>query len=96
MRSFSKSVPIWRQKASAAGIALSVKREPDDGYWSNVWLKKPFSVSYWNGRPTEDDMFSLVYARGAEWNESHWDNEEFNRLLIQARGELDEDRGPGG
>lgn len=37
-------------------------------------------------------MFSLVYARGAEWNESHWDNEEFNRLLIQARGELDEDR----
>ncbi|MGR3401562.1 ABC transporter substrate-binding protein [Paracoccus sp. (in: a-proteobacteria)] len=85
-------VQLFQQSASAAGIDLSVKREPDDGYWSNVWLKKPFSVSYWNGRPTEDDMFSLVYARGAEWNESHWDNEEFNRLLIQARGELDEDR----
>lgn len=83
-------VQLFQQSAKAAGIDLTVKREPDDGYWSNVWLKKPFCVSYWNGRPTEDDMFSLVYARGAEWNESHWDNERFNELLLKARAELDE------
>lgn len=83
-------VQLFQQSAKAAGIELTVKREPDDGYWSNVWLKKPFCVSYWNGRPTEDDMFSLVYARGAEWNESHWDNARFNELLLTARAELDE------
>lgn len=83
-------VQLYQQSAAAAGIELSVKREPDDGYWSNVWLKKPFCVSYWNGRPTEDDMFSLVYAKGAEWNESHWANDRFNELLLKARAELDD------
>jgi peptide/nickel transport system substrate-binding protein len=35
-------------------------------------------------------MFSLVYAKGAEWNESHWDNTRFNELLLTARAELDD------
>lgn len=34
-------------------------------------------------------MFSLVYAKGAEWNEAHWDNARFNELLLSARAELD-------
>lgn len=83
-------VQLFQQSAKATGIDLGIKREPDDGYWSNVWLKKPFCVSYWNGRPTEDDMFSLVYAKGVDWNESHWDNERFNSLLVKARTTLDE------
>ena len=49
-------------------------------------------MSYWNGRPTEDWMFSLVYAEGAEWNESRWSNERFNKLLIEARSELDDNK----
>ncbi|MRX50423.1 peptide ABC transporter substrate-binding protein [Paracoccus sp. S-4012] len=82
---------LFQQSAKAAGIDIAVRREPEDGYWSNVWLKKPFCMGYWNGRPTEDDMFSLVYAQGAEWNESHWDNERFNELLLRARAELNQD-----
>jgi peptide/nickel transport system substrate-binding protein len=35
-------------------------------------------------------MFSMVYARQAEWNDSHWDHEGFNKLLVLARAELDE------
>ena len=81
---------LFQQSAKAAGINIDVKREPEDGYWSNVWLKKPFCMGYWNGRPTEDDMFSLVYSKGAEWNEGHWDNARFNELLLKARAELDE------
>lgn len=81
---------LFQQSAKAAGIDVTINREPSDGYWSNVWLKKPFCMGYWNGRPTEDDMFSLVYAKGAEWNESHWNNERFNELLLMARAELDQ------
>ena len=47
-------------------------REPDDGYWSNVWMVKPWVGSYWGGRPTEDWMFSQVYSTGADWNETHF------------------------
>lgn len=81
---------LYQQSAAAAGIEINVVREPADGYWSNVWLKKPWCAGYWNGRPTEDDMFSLVYSKGAEWNESHWENERFNELLLKARAELND------
>lgn len=80
---------LFAETAKAAGITVNVVREPDDGYWSNVWLKKPFSGSYWGGRPTEDWVFSQIYSSGADWNESFWENERFNELLIQARAELD-------
>ena len=80
---------LYAESARAAGINLEVVREPEDGYWSNVWLKKPFMASYWGGRPTEDWMFSQVYSSGADWNETFWDHERFNELLVAARGELD-------
>lgn len=81
---------LYREHAKAAGIDIEVVQEPADGYWSDVWLKKPFSMSTWGGRPTEDGMFSLAYAAGAPWNESFWDNARFNELLIAARAELDD------
>jgi len=80
---------LFSESAKAAGINIKVVREPDDGYWSNVWLKKPFCTSYWGGRPTPDLMFSSAYTPGADWNESHFDNARFNELLVKARSELD-------
>ncbi len=80
---------LYSESAKAAGIDITVVREPDDGYWSNVWLVKPWCASYWGGRPTEDWVFSQIYSSGADWNESKWENERFNELLIQARAELD-------
>lgn len=35
-------------------------------------------------------IFSTGYSSGAAWNDTHWDNEKFNKLLVQARAELDE------
>ena len=81
---------LYREQALKAGIDINVVREADDGYWSNVWLKKPFVMCYWAGRPTEDWMFSQVYAAGADWNDTHWNDPRFNELLVQARAELDE------
>ena len=80
---------LFAETAKQSGIELNVVREPDDGYWSNVWLKKDFCGSYWGGRPTEDWVFSQIYSAGADWNESRWENDRFNKLLIEARAELD-------
>ena len=52
---------LYQQSAAKAGITIEVKREPGDGYWSEVWNKQPFSVSYWGGRPTQDQMYSTAY-----------------------------------
>lgn len=81
---------LFRESAAKAGINLKVVREPEDGYWSNVWLKKSFCACFWAGRAVEDMMFSTAYATGSAWNDSHWAHPRFNELLVSARGELDE------
>ena len=81
---------LFKEYAAKAGITINVVREPNDGYWSNIWIKKPWCFCYWRGRPTEDWMFSTAYAADAKWNDTHWQNERFNKLLVAARSELDE------
>jgi peptide/nickel transport system substrate-binding protein len=83
---------LFSEKAAAAGITITVDRAPNDGYWDNVWMQKPFCASYWGGRPVEDQMFTTAYARGAAWNDSFWDHARFNELLVAARSEVDEDK----
>ncbi len=45
---------LYAENASKAGVKVKVVREPNDGYWSNVWMKKPLCMSYWGGRPSYD------------------------------------------
>jgi peptide/nickel transport system substrate-binding protein len=83
---------LYQASASKAGVEIDVIREPNDGYWSDVWMKKPFSAVWWAGRPVEDVMLTTVYASGAAWNDTYWDNARFNELLVAARSELDEEK----
>lgn len=81
---------LYSEQAKKAGININVVREPNDGYWSDVWLKKPWVFVKWGARPTPDNMFTLAYKDDAAWNESHWQNKRFNELLLVAKAELDE------
>lgn len=81
---------LYRERAAAAGINIDIVREPNDGYWSNVWMKKPFSACYWAGYETEDTIFTTGYAADASWNDTFWKHERFNKLLVEARAELNE------
>ncbi|MDH3263702.1 MAG: ABC transporter substrate-binding protein, partial [Paracoccaceae bacterium] len=83
---------LFSETAAAAGINITVERAPNDGYWDNVWMKKPFCASYWGGRAVEDHMFTTAYAKDAAWNDSFWDNARFNELLVAARSVVDEDK----
>lgn len=80
---------LYQETAKKAGIKINVVREPSDGYWSNVWTKKEWCMCYWSGRPVEDMMFSVAYAAGAPWNDTHWSHDKFNAMLKEARAELD-------
>jgi peptide/nickel transport system substrate-binding protein len=81
---------LFKEHAAKAGININILRESDDGYWSNVWLVKPFVFCYWSGRPTEDWMFTTAYAEGAEWNDTNLSHPRFNQLLTEARAELND------
>jgi peptide/nickel transport system substrate-binding protein len=80
---------IFAAHLGKAGIQLDVRRTPSDGYWDDVWMKKPFCGSYWGGRPTADLMLSVAYESNAAWNETYWKRPEFDRILAEARAELD-------
>jgi len=82
--------------AKECGIDVEVVREPNDGYWSNVWNKKGWSACYWGGRPTQDWMYSAAYTNDTEWNDTAWKGTEsskrFNDVVVSARSETDQDK----
>lgn len=83
---------LYKASAGKAGVNFDLVRDPNDGYWAKIWQKVPWFSSFWAGRPTEDWMLTSTYSKGAPYNESHWSNDRFNRLLVAARGERDQDK----
>ncbi|WP_122869812.1 ABC transporter substrate-binding protein [Pseudomonas viridiflava] len=83
---------LLQQSAKQAGLTLNVNRLPSDGYWSNHWMKHPLSFGNINPRPNADVIFSQFFQSSAPWNESGWKNDQFDQLLMLARGETDDDK----
>lgn len=81
---------LIKEQARPAGLDITVVREPNDAYWSDVWQRKKWCMSRWGGRPTADWIFTIGYSEGAPWNDTHWSNERFNNLLVTARAEFDD------
>jgi len=81
---------ILQLSAAEIGLNMAVNRVPSDGYWSNHWMKHPLGFGNINPRPTADLLFSTCFKSDAPWNESGWKSEQFDQLLIAARGEADE------
>lgn len=73
-------------------LKLGINRVPADGYWSNHWMKHPMGFGNINPRASLDELFTLFYKSDAPWNESGWQNKQFDQLLLAARGEGDESK----
>lgn len=80
---------LFQATAAKAGVPITIKKEPADGFWDNVWLKAPFVTSYWGGRPSATQMFTIAYKAGAAWNDTHWNVPHFEELLATAKVETD-------
>ena len=85
-----ETATIFEQNATKAGLPFKIDRVPADGYYSNTWMKVPFCASTWYARPTADLFFSVAYKSDAPWNETYWKSADFDKLLLAARGELDD------
>lgn len=83
---------LSKEYAKKSGIEIEVVRTPDDGYWSHTWMKKPWCMSYWGGRPTPDAIFSVRFTSDAPYNDCFWYHDRFDKLVVSARKELDESR----
>jgi peptide/nickel transport system substrate-binding protein len=72
----------------AAGIRVSVNIMPTAEY-NKIWTDVPFGFIGWAHRPLGIMTLGLAYRTGQSWNESHYSNPEFDRLLTEAEGLLD-------
>jgi peptide/nickel transport system substrate-binding protein len=86
-----ESALTMQEMAQDAGITIELINHPNDTYWADIWLNRPFYLSNWTGRPMADQALSVAYLSGAPWNEANWSNEEFDDLVREARSVVDED-----
>ncbi|MDR3374680.1 MAG: ABC transporter substrate-binding protein [Ancalomicrobiaceae bacterium] len=84
------SAVLYQEALKKSGATLNVKRVSGDGYWSNVWLKSAFCAVYWGSRPTADLQLSQAFLSTAAWNDTNWKREDFDKIIIAARAELDD------
>ncbi|MET4130060.1 ABC transporter substrate-binding protein [Roseovarius sp. MBR-6] len=93
--SLDQSWPVigvaFQEQAAPAGIRVELVNAAADGYWSNVWMKKDAFATSWGERPA-DQVLNEAFHSEAKWNESHFNNPKFDRMLGEARAELDFDR----
>lgn len=54
-----------------------------------MWNVKPFCASYWGGRPVQDQMYSTAYLSTADWNDTKFFRPDFDKIILEARAELD-------
>ncbi|NIF23831.1 ABC transporter substrate-binding protein [Candidatus Pantoea multigeneris] len=81
-----------QQIARGAGLNFNLRRVPNDGYWSTHWTKDAVGYGSINPRPTIDMLLSQFYLANASNNECHWNNPQFDQLVVAARGESDQAR----
>ncbi|MEM0922681.1 MAG: ABC transporter substrate-binding protein [Pseudomonadota bacterium] len=66
-----------------AGMKVNRKVIPGSTFW-NDWTKYPFSTTNWNGRPLGVQVMALAYKGGVAWNETAYNDAEFDSLLDEA------------
>jgi peptide/nickel transport system substrate-binding protein len=79
-----------REMAAAAGFRINVQTMPHATYLDQVWKKGNFYVGFYNMQPTADAIFNLLYTSNAAWNETRWNNADFDAVINAARLETDE------
>jgi peptide/nickel transport system substrate-binding protein len=77
-----------RDQMQDAGIKLNVNVMPQSKYWE-VWTSAPFSATSWTHRPLGTMVLSLAYRAGVAWNETGYNNPEWEAALNEAEATLD-------
>lgn len=78
----------FQQMAAPAGIKINIRPEPVTKYYEH-WTEVPLGTVGWVGRPTVNAMLNLAFRCGVPWNESHWCEPEFDKLLDELDATVD-------
>lgn len=80
---------VIREMAKAAGFNIEVQTMAHATYLKQVWKKGDFYFGFYNMQATEDAVFNLLFTSEAAWNETRWNNKDFDGLVDRARRSVD-------
>src|ERR671914_727912 len=90
-RGVVEAAQVFAEQAKGAGVTVNVRKVDTGTFYGDNYLSWPFAQDFWATR-----TYLTQVAQGSlpdsPFNETHWDNKEFQRLIQEARAELDEDR----
>jgi peptide/nickel transport system substrate-binding protein len=79
---------LIKEQCAPAGINIKLETMPSAMYWER-WLEFDFGITSWAHRPLASMTADLAYRAGAQWNETHWNNPEYDKLLDQVNATYD-------
>jgi peptide/nickel transport system substrate-binding protein len=84
---------VLKDQWSEAGIDVEVIVEPESVYYGDDgWLAVDLGITGWGSRPYPQFYLDTMLVCGANWNESHFCDNEFDRLANLAGTTLNEDQ----
>ncbi|KMK68501.1 ABC transporter substrate-binding protein [Puniceibacterium sp. IMCC21224] len=81
---------VLREMAQPGGFDIAVQTMDHPTYLDQVWKKGKFYVGFYNMQPTEGTIFNLLFTSQASWNETRWNNADFDALVLEADQTTDE------
>jgi len=82
------SVQVLKEQVAEAGINITINVMPSTQYWE-VWTTAPFSLTSWTHRPLGTMVLGVAYRANVPWNETGYNNPEFEKALDKAESLLD-------
>jgi peptide/nickel transport system substrate-binding protein len=89
---FVEAATLFAEQAKGAGVTVNVKREAANAYFdtSLLYTKLPFAQSFWTFSSLAT-WYTQAVLSDAVWNETHFRDPEYDRLVQDAVGATDED-----
>ncbi len=91
-----KKEPPWEvavaqalaEMCKPAGIRIQINVMPNAQYWE-IWNKTAFGFTAWTHRPLGVMVLNLAYRSGVPWNETNYNNPDFDKALDVASATID-------
>jgi peptide/nickel transport system substrate-binding protein len=86
-----ESANLFVEHAKRAGIDCQLTKADPNVFYGDQYLQWPFAQDFWNTRNYIPQVAQCA-QKNSPYNETHFDNPDFNRLIDEARREPDDAR----
>ncbi len=85
-----EAAQVFAQQAASAGIRVTIRKVDTTTFFGDDYLKWPFAQDFWYTRNFLSQTSSGSLPN-SPFNETHWDDDEFQRLVATAKKTVDDD-----